>query len=589
MADSATAPASTESCDYAIAGGGVCGLYTAWRLLKDAQENNRARRVVVYEQSTRVGGRLLSWVPVEGLRAELGGMRFFEQQQLVRRLLEQLGLGEEVADVRVDDPGPPWNPRGARTAAGDDTTARGRCLPAPGERGRSAVELLVGAFDSVLREKANVDVFDQRLDGRTPQTREDWDEVKQHLTYDGRKLWHVGFWNLLADKLSFEAYDHIVDSFGHYSLASNWNAAEAMRSIMLEFVQDPAYKTLSKGYESLPRFLAEQVTALGRRVNGRGWETIRREHRLRGFDESGGRVRLILATGAKDVAADAGSLVLAMPRRSLEALETTPAWNIRADHELRGLVRSVKPYPAFTLFLLYRTRWWERHGSGSRWLRHGRSVCDPPIRQTYYMRPDACEESGGDCPPYGVLMASYDDARTVDHWSGPESPSGLKAELDARLGQETPEAAALLGNLFYAAVGHGGEARTGPHGDWWKDPPAHVRKADEKMIEETTEQLAVLHGISPGDIPAPVIGAYADWTSDPFGGGWNFWRPRTDVKDVMERIKKPLKTTNAFVVGEAYSGEQGWVEGALTTAESVLQNHLGVNRPDWLRGCYLGW
>jgi hypothetical protein len=35
------------------------------------------------------------------------------------------------------------------------------------------------------------------------------------------------------------------------------------------------------------------------------------------------------------------------------------------------------------------------------------------------------------------------------------------------------------------------------------------------------------------------------------------------------------------VCGEAYSRNQGWVEGALETTELMLQEHFDLKRPTW--------
>ena len=37
-----------------------------------------------------------------------------------------------------------------------------------------------------------------------------------------------------------------------------------------------------------------------------------------------------------------------------------------------------------------------------------------------------------------------------------------------------------------------------------------------------------------------------------------------------------------FLCGEAYSVSQGWVEGALNTAERMLEEHFGLPRPAWV-------
>jgi protoporphyrinogen oxidase len=91
--------------DFAIVGGGVSGLYTAWRLLKSGVP---ASLIAIFEMGERTGGRLLTWLPAGadgGLRAELGGMRFFSQQELVWNLLPQLGFGsDDILDFPVTGP-----------------------------------------------------------------------------------------------------------------------------------------------------------------------------------------------------------------------------------------------------------------------------------------------------------------------------------------------------------------------------------------------------------------------------------------------------------------------------------------------------
>ena len=47
-------------------------------------------------------------------------------------------------------------------------------------------------------------------------------------------------------------------------------------------------------------------------------------------------------------------------------------------------------------------------------------------------------------------------------------------------------------------------------------------------------------------------------------------------------MRKPVADLDIHIVGEAYSYGQGWVEGALDTAESMLQDFFGLKRPHWL-------
>jgi protoporphyrinogen oxidase len=84
--------------DVAIVGGGVSGIYSAWRLIHSNPSKSSIQRawaekhsdgklkIGVFERSDRIGGRLLSLVPpgMPNLRAELGAMHYTSNQTLLR-------------------------------------------------------------------------------------------------------------------------------------------------------------------------------------------------------------------------------------------------------------------------------------------------------------------------------------------------------------------------------------------------------------------------------------------------------------------------------------------------------------------------
>ena len=51
---------------------------------------------------------------------------------------------------------------------------------------------------------------------------------------------------------------------------------------------------------------------------------------------------------------------------------------------------------------------------------------------------------------------------------------------------------------------------------------------------------------------------------------------------MIPRMTQPVPPLPVYFCGEAYSSWSGFVEGALETAELVLQNHFGLAPPDWL-------
>ncbi|MGH3976018.1 MAG: FAD-dependent oxidoreductase, partial [Pseudonocardiaceae bacterium] len=148
--------------------------------------------MAIFEMGDRVGGRLLTWLPAGrqgGLRAELGGMRFFEQQELVWNLLPQLGFPcQEIIPFPVEGPNPRLLLRGVSTPLDTpDPTAR-YDVPASVE-GKQPGTVLTEVIKDVLGIPENRAVIEKLLGGVLPTDREQWDEIMAYLTWPGRPLW----------------------------------------------------------------------------------------------------------------------------------------------------------------------------------------------------------------------------------------------------------------------------------------------------------------------------------------------------------------------------------------------------------------
>jgi monoamine oxidase len=100
------------------------------------------------------------------------------------------------------------------------------------------------------------------------------------------------------------------------------------------------------------------------------------------------------------------------------------------------------------------------------------------------------------------------------------------------------------------------------------------------MVDEIHRQLVTMHGVR--FAPEPYAAAFMDWGTDPFGGGVNFWNIHARSWEVIPRIIKPVDDVPVYICGEAYSNGQGWVEGALETAELMLQTHFDLPPPEWV-------
>lgn len=178
----------------------------------------------------------------------------------------------------------------------------------------------------------------------------------------------------------------------------------------------------------------------------------------------------------------------------------------------------------------------------------GPSVTDTPVRQVVYFGNNATDQSGEKV--YG-LLAAYDDEAFTTFWQGLE------------LGPHEEQSRPLSQDL---------------------QPLQGPRKVPPRMVKMLRRQLAEIHFGPNADYSAveePLEAAYMDWSLPPFNAGYHAWAAHYDIADVQRKIRKPSqlvqgKDVPIFIVGEAYSNDQAWVEGAYCTAESVLNDFFGV-------------
>jgi monoamine oxidase len=237
-----------------------------------------------------------------------------------------------------------------------------------------------------------------------------------------------------------------------------------------------------------------------------------------------------------------------MPRRSIELLAPTGRVLSRRNKAVWSLLRSVTPRPLFKLFAAYDDAWWLASN-----VEKGRTVTDLPIRQTYYWpNPDGSPRTKGPA----LLMASYDDGNSIGFWDAFRPKRGA-GRLTAK------ERAA---RAYEPYVGEETPGETTPEWD------AH--HAPRVMVEEIQRQLQAIHGLL--YVPKPYSAAFMDWGDDPWGGGWNSWNIGVKSWEVAKAVQQPVPELPVYIVGEAYSRDQGWVEGALDTSDQVLATHFGV-------------
>ncbi|WP_333330566.1 FAD-dependent oxidoreductase [Microcoleus sp. POL10_C6] len=315
-----------------------------------------------------------------------------------------------------------------------------------------------------------------------------------------------------------------------------------------DFTPDVTYKAIVKGYEQIPLEICQQFVQSGGEVY--------LEHRLKSFaaaelpdGSSGVKMSLISQNQpGETIEIFARALILAMPRRSLELLDPTGEVLDPRNRKVQTLIRTVTPVPMFKMFVSYHTPWWEKVE-----VTKGRSVTDLPVRQCYYSGTEGEQLKADRQNQNSVLLASYDDTLNVTFWEG------------LRDKKEEPP--------FETKAGYYGS-------DYSGSPDWHHYKAPAAMVREIQRQLQEMHGLS--GVPEPYSAVYMDWGDDPYGGAVNFWNIHAKSWEVIPQIVHPQENVPVYICGEAYSDGQGWVEGALSTAEILLQDHFGLQPPDWV-------
>ncbi|MFF3402352.1 flavin monoamine oxidase family protein [Streptomyces sp. NPDC002659] len=531
--------------DVAVIGAGVSGAYAAWRLLgpeaerssvlEDLRRRRRGTLVVgLFESSERVGGRLFSVTPpgMPHLHAELGGMRYLSNHPVVADLVGHLGLPS--TPFPVDEPKNLAYLRQHRFALPQfaDPEVVPYDLPAA-IRGKTPDEALLSVIERFIPNAASMD-------------HQAWDKVKATATADGRQLYDVGFWNLLLDAVGQEGWKFLDDGFGYGAVVANVNGIEAMEASVADFVGSPPpnYLILRDGYQTMPEELVRRFVAEGGKVHLH--HQVRRIDRETVDGEEVLRLALSVWPAGRPLTVRARHVILAMPQRSIELLDPD-SFLFRSDQFLSDL-GSIIPRPASKLFLGYDRPWWEDLG-----LRAGRSVTDLPLRQVYYWGVEGDQTGADPANRNALLLASYNDIDDVEFWN----------ELLPQPNRLAPV------------------AQTRP-------PRPMDAAAPGRLVDEAQRQLRELHGPD-ARIPDPTAAYFQDWVQDPYGAAYHFWQVGAKSWEVMPRMRHPLPDANLYVCGSAWSTGQGWVYGALTQAELMLEEHFGLARPMWLSSSvYLG-
>jgi len=613
----------------AIVGGGIAGLYAAlrlrdaWRLQRHTLEkklgitDDRPLTVALLERNPLVlGGRIRSAeLPFPGgsVRAELGAMRITTRHLLARHLFTRLGVqtrpfeGEGLVEH--------FHLRGKHFNARDIEESDPSKFPYAvdeHEKGKGPGALVEQVLESTLRELSLDDLATpemllilERLRSRTARetlTHAEWTTIQERGLLPGNvHLKNIGMWNLIHHYLSPEAASFVEGGFGYESIIGNWNVSDAIPWFIADFDPAQRYEAVDGSFFDVIERLERAIQAArddfechilyGARV-GAVVQEENHSYRLALAEPKSGELTV---NGPGEVIAQ--SVILALPRLALEGLEMR--LQSQSLEQWTANLASVRSHRLVKIAQAYRKPWWRGDARPGSVLR---TYTDLPLRQVYYYDREWLEEHGryrdedgsvlrGRRPEIEGLAVAYLDGHHAAFWrfitavqrahtSGTTLPReeqkrewfgdrkwewpepDLEALLRIPVSQWSPRERVMY--LYFNRYG------------LYERASAKVRHTLEFMHKP---QLAA-RGMR---VPEPVAGAYTFW--DDFsddslaGAGWHTWEPGIRSEEIINYMIRPFGNARIHVCGEAYSNEQGWIEGALKSVERMLYE-FGILLPD---------
>ena len=563
-----------QTAEIIVIGAGMAGLYTTWRILEEYPN----QEIFIFDKLDRTGGRLdsdlVKFENGEAVKEEEGGMRFtFENMDDLMSLLLILGIDDQVVPFPMNSGG---NNRlyfrgesFTNSDAQEDNYSIWEKLYnlEAAERGINPKTIIDTVFNRIL--DVNPD-FKERPKIRTP---EFWQKFRLECQWKGVKLKDWTLWNLLGDMgYSNESITLLYKLLGfNGTFLSQMNVGAAYQ-LLEDFPSDPQFKTLENGFSTLPNALVDKI----------GKERIFLKTHLESIDKTKGEEYYTLKYTTVDKSGNpitdtvrAKKVILCLPRLALEKLFiNSNALNKLSGDESKKLWNTLQTTTNQALLkinLYYEKAWWGNNITGQPPVAFGPNFSDLPLGSVY---------------PFYSIDEEAIAALEYQNWlkkNPKQLPRDLKKKLEDINNNKYGKPAALtiycdyLNINFWKALQHNGPKFTSPMQKEYNEmEPQVLYPASQAVVKEATKFFKALFNTH--YVPQPILTsariwqgsiAFNDEPSEQFGYGVHQWALQADDKQVMADLVEPLE--NVYTCGEAYSDFQGWVEGALRSADLVLK------------------
>lgn len=618
---------SKKSLKIAIVGGGIAGLYCAWKL-----RDNTNYSVTLFEYLDHLGGRIET-LDLDGFHAECGPMRFERViQPRFCELMENLDLENNFKEF------PPTNVvlndypkyKLEENEQYDRLDAKGNRVNAssldllkyglyrifnPDEEKRKyrisevvEKEPLDGskkATATELKRRSKIEIF---ADGRKPKH---FHEYRTTFTLGDQPLHQLGIWNALARVLSPQAILKLREIGTFYHLIPENPSASEWGIFWLRLCRSDAdLSTISGGVQTCIKKMEEHLRAANNveLITGAGVHKI-------DYGKTEGKIHLTVSrshAGRSGLDLQFDHVILAIPKSPLRKLmELFP-------DEIRKYIHGVIGFPLLKAFVTLKEKWWETKPQSQQ------GAPSIPTREIHYFDNPQSENhlssaekksatasqaenrSKVETYPNKAMIMLYTDRPATSYWSPYVKMPHQKAQTDMplELKQELAERIYDLIKYEFKRVNDefhelkelskddpsSFEEKLPEYAREWDFTQGKISQPDSQFTKKyynLFEHVLISPEREP-DLPKKarkealeeisdniLSFAIRDWSKPPFSAANHAWSPGINVPEALKRLTafslmgRP-GYNNLHICGEAYSDYQGFIEGALNSAQDVL-------------------
>mmetsp|Transcript_38854 Transcript_38854/g.75773 ORF Transcript_38854/g.75773 Transcript_38854/m.75773 type:complete len:656 (-) Transcript_38854:297-2264(-) len=584
-----------------IIGGGIAGSYLGWRLATADDSEYKPDQIHTYERTDYIGGKILSQVMGESLctasdrdpsenflpRADFGSMRIRTKDGILMGLVDELDIktaplymNSENEENQQSDSAPVW----ARNALGtykDFFFGTDKKIP---------FTTGVQSFDGDLPYTPQ---YDGLPENKIPEKGYNPCDGKTNAEYLMKPYGPTGdpYYSYSSVEAEHE-FNGETPEFRQY-LASvigypithfdyGWSSDNGKKVVPK---RSYSYRRPLRGMGAIPISLNKEATDLGVKTT-MNQEVIRVEHlgtndwliTLRETSTSSCTGITKMKQGAEFLTVlRAKRVILALPTAALSRIEFADSDSSGSlNQKIQSLVSKITQVPLFKIFAAWPERWWNVVNNLDTFsttempkLLNERSTnftaglfLNDFINQlvAWYpgsqLRQETVDENASACSKMGILQLYSMPARH------PKFGAATRDEAQ----NECPE------NDDCAACDPNRDTTNS-----WFSPGISTRLA--KLVKQDLSTIFRL------DVPDASEIKYRMWDQDDpvtRTAGVHFWKAGVKWWEIYTKALVPIEDDSLHIVGEAYSSQQGWLEGALETSEHLMQEIFQMNRPTWL-------